>query len=336
MTKPLVAVITTIQRPTASVAGLTQRLRELKAPLIVIGDRKGPADFDAPQAELVTLDQQLRLPLELARLLPTGHYVRKNIGYLMAIARGASCIYETDDDNMPAPNWSPRTMRTAAIRISPRPWVNVFRLFSDQVIWPRGFPLQLITSEATYRHDPAAPVENFESPIQQGLADLSPDVDAIWRLVLDREFRFRQGPSVWLPPGTWCPFNSQSTWWWPAAYPLMYLPSRCTFRMTDIWRSFVAQRCLWELGCGMVFHAAEVVQERNPHRLIKDFEDEVPGYLQNERIVGLLANARLQPGPSAVGENLLRCYEALVAGGIFPADEMPLVRAWLADTQRKL
>jgi hypothetical protein len=86
----------------------------------------------------------------------------------------------------------------------------------------------------------------------------------------------------------------------------------------------------------MVFHAAEVVQERNPHRLIKDFEDEVPGYLQNERIVGLLANARLQPGPSAVGENLLRCYEALVAGGIFPADEMPLVRAWLADTQRKL
>ena len=38
---------------------------------------------------------------------------------------------------------------------------------------------------------------------------------------------------------------------------LMYLPSTCTFRMTDIWRSLIAQRCLWELGQGVVFHAAD-------------------------------------------------------------------------------
>ena len=78
---------------------------------------------------------------------------------------------------------------------------------------------------------------------------------------------------VWLGPETWCPFNSQSTWWFPVAYPLMYLPSRVSFRMTDIWRGFVAQRCLWELGKGIVFHAAEVVQRRNPHALLRDFAD---------------------------------------------------------------
>jgi len=32
---------------------------------------------------------------------------------------------------------------------------------------------------------------------------------------------------------------------------LMYLPIKASFRMTDIYRSFVAQRCLWELGEGV-------------------------------------------------------------------------------------
>jgi hypothetical protein len=108
------------------------------------------------------------------------------------------------------------------------------------------------------------------------LADHSPDVDAVWRLVLDRPFCFDKGESLYLAPGTWCPFNSQSTWWWPEAYPLLYLPSFCTFRMTDIWRSFVAQRCLWAVGQGVAFHASEVAQARNQHNLMRDFEDEVP------------------------------------------------------------
>src|SRR5262249_28696429 len=138
-------------------------------------------------------------------------------------------------------------------------------------------------------------------------------------------------PSVWLPPGTWCPFNSQSTWWWPEAYPLLYLPSFCSFRMTDIWRSFVAQRCLWELGHGLVFHAPEVFQDRNTHNLMRDFKDEVPGYLQNDAIIARLSTLSLAVGRDAVGENLIRCYEALVAGGFIPTEELPLVRGWVED-----
>ena len=176
----------------------------------------------------------------------------------------------------------------------------------------------------------------MEAPIQQGLADNSPDVDAVWRLVMDRPLTFDEGPSVLLPPGTWCPFNSQSTWWWPSAFPLMYLPSHCSFRMTDIWRSFVAQRCLWELGHGLVFHAAEVVQERNPHDLAKDFELEVPGYLHNASITGALGNLELRPGAGAVADNLIRCYESLVTGGHLPTEELDGVRAWLDDLETVL
>jgi hypothetical protein len=332
----LTAVITTIRGPTHAVRTLTDRLDELGATLLIIGDERGPRRYEQPGTELVTLEEQYRLPFALARLLPTGHYSRKNLGYLLALSREASCIYETDDDNAPTDAWHMREMSSDAQRVAPSRWVNVFRMFTDRPIWPRGFPLELVSYPPPRILADGDPRERFDAPIQQGLSDNSPDVDAVWRLIMDRAFTFDPGPSVWLPPGSWCPFNSQSTWWWPPAHPLMYLPSHCTFRMTDIWRSFVAQRCLWELGAGLVFHAPEVIQERNRHDLLKDFEHEIPGYLNNQRITQTLADLGLRSGGGAVGDNLVHCYEALAAEGFLPAAELPLVHAWLADLGRAL
>ncbi len=173
--------------------------------------------------------------------------------------------------------------------------------------------------------------ERIDAPIQQGLADNSPDVDAIWRLVLDVPFTFERGPSILLPAGAWCPFNSQSTWWWREAYPLLYLPSHCSFRMTDIWRSFIAQRCLWELGCGVVFHAPEVIQDRNPHDLMRDFKDEIPGYQRNRELASVLENLTLRAGQEHVGENIRLCYGALIERNFFPEQELELVDLWLRD-----
>ena len=52
-----------------------------------------------------------------------------------------------------------------------------------------------------------APIGIVECPIQQGLVNGSPDVDAVWRLTFDQEFGFDEAPSVWLAPGAWCPFQ---------------------------------------------------------------------------------------------------------------------------------
>ena len=328
---PLVAVLTTIQAPTASVTDLLEALRTIDARLIVIGDKKGPSQFQGGLADFFPLAEQSKLPYRLAHLLPTGHYSRKNLGYLIAFDRGARCIYETDDDNAPLPSWVPRMESIKAQRVVARPWMNVYRLFKNELIWPRGFPLDKVGDLETFRHDGSAALENVVAPIQQGLANNSPDVDAVWRLALDRPMDFDPGPSVWLPPDTYCPFNSQTTWWWPDAYPLMYLPSYCSFRMTDIWRSFIAQRCLWACGSGVAFHGAEVVQQRNEHNLLRDFEDEIPGYLHNEHIVRVLNKCNLGPGIENAAGNLHRCYQALVEVTIFPPEEMPLLEAWLDD-----
>jgi len=109
----------------------------------------------------------------------------------------------------------------------------------------------------------------------------------------------------------------------------MYLPSFCSFRMTDIWRSFVAQRCLWADDKSLLFHQAEMHQERNDHNLMKDFSDEIDGYLNNAAIATCLKRTALDPGDSA--GNLLKCYKALVEGGFIPDSEIELVQAWNRD-----
>lgn len=331
MTAKTYCVVTTIQEPTPSMRALNVRLARENIPTIVVGDQKGPAKFELPNTRFVPLAQQLELPFKLARLLPTGHYVRKNLGYLLAFAAGATAIFETDDDNSPNDRWTPKSPETTAHTHSHQGWVNVYRCFTSANIWPRGLPLREIHATTPY---PLQPEEPTDSPIQQLLCNVAPDVDAVWRLTVGNEpFAFDAAQSVRLAPGAWCPFNSQSTWWFRPAFPLMYLPSTCTFRMTDIWRSLVAQRCLWELGQGVTFHPPEVDQARNPHDLMRDFEDEIPGYLHNEQIAATLAALPLLPGPSAVTANLIACYQALVATNVLAAGELRLVQAWVADLE---
>ena len=331
----LFSTITTIQNPTKCVENLVERLADVSAKLVVAGDKKGPHEFSSAATnwpvEFLSLDDQNSAGFSITENLPTGHYARKNVAYLHAMQSGASCIYETDDDNSPNSNWTVRKESINGIRTVQNvasQWVNVYRYFTNENIWPRGLPLDEIMKPLPGL---ANSNDSVRAPIQQGLVNGSPDVDAIWRLVMDRPFDFEYKQSVYLPPGNWCPFNTQSTWWWPTAYPLLYVPSFCSFRMCDIWKSFVAQRCLWAMGLGVVFHAPEVVQDRNEHNLQTDFDHEVPGYTQNRRIAEILDDTELDSAQSAVSTNLIRCYEALVANEIFPAKEIGLVNAWIND-----
>lgn len=296
---------------------------------IAVGDRKTPDVAWPNGVNFLSFTDQLELEFSLAEQLPENHYARKNLGYLLAMSRGAELIFDTDDDNAPMDAWARRGLQVEARVCSGTGWVNVYKWYSDSQIWPRGFPLEKL--RATEPHPGLGELISCRAPIQQGLTNGSPDVDAVWRLTKGTEITFRDNGSVVLPTGAWCPFNSQSTWWFPEAYPLMYLPSFVSFRMTDIWRSFIAQRCLWVMGYGLVFHGPEMYQERNPHNLLRDFEQEIPGYLSNDKICRLLEELNLSGKPEDAGENLRLCYVALIKAGYVPAEEMALVEAWLKD-----
>lgn len=186
------SVITTIQEPTAAVRALAAALGNEPEALIVVGDRKGPARFELEGCAFLDLEQQRALPFALARLLPEGHYARKNLGYLQAIRLGASCLYETDDDNAPLASWAPPPVEVQAVPLPERGWVNAYAWFTEHRIWPRGFPLDALRwSGGDGSGEPQASARGSTSPVQQlclapiqpGLANLSPDVDAVWRLV---------------------------------------------------------------------------------------------------------------------------------------------------------
>lgn len=330
------AVITTVQEPTLAVRHLSKMMSRSGGKLLVVGDEKSPSSYELEKCEYLSLSMQKRQSLKLAELLPENRYSRKNLGYLSAIQGGASCIYETDDDNFPLNGWRIRQRNATAYEVLQSGWVNVYRGFSDELIWPRGFPLEQIGQSMKETLPVSTHRRSVEAPVQQGLASGSPDVDAIWRLTQNREVSFSAGRSLYLPPGSWCPFNSQSTWWWPEAYPLLYLPTYCSFRMTDIWRSFVAQACLWAMGYGVVFHPQEVYQQRNHHDLLDDFHSEMRGYEVNGELARGLASLELEKSQSRVGNNLLACYEFLVRQEYLPPRELELVTAWLDDVQATL
>lgn len=324
-------VVTTIQSPTEYLTSLAHLACEAGGRVVVVGDTKTPADFSLDGAEFLSVESQLRTGSHLAARTPVRHYARKNLGYVSAIRSGAKVIYESDDDNSPLPSWTVRQEMTTAAVCRGTGWINAYRQFTAESIWPRGMPLDAVLAPSAEQVSCGGDLVNVRAPIQQGLANGEPDVDAVWRLTMPRDVTFGEAPSLLLRPGAWCPFNSQSTWWFPIAYPLLYLPSFCSFRMTDIWRSFVAQRCLWELGLGVVFHGAEVFQTRNTHDLMKDFEQEVPGYLGNRRLTEVLADTRLQGGADMVAANLVRCYQALIGASFFPEKEAALVGLWLEE-----
>lgn len=79
----------------------------------------------------------------------------ENLGYLVALSNGASVILETDDDNIPYKEfWQPRERVQTAPEIGNWGWVNVYRYFSEENIWPRGLPLAHI-------HDQSPPFESL-------------------------------------------------------------------------------------------------------------------------------------------------------------------------------
>lgn len=324
-------VITSVAGPTRALAALAEAASENEVDFILIGDASSPA-LDLAGCEFYSLDRQHDLDFELASVCPIRHYARKNIGYLLAMQRGAAVIVETDDDTAASERfWALRTRIRPARSVEAAGWVNVYRYFSEALIWPRGFPLdQAREAVPASRHLSLAEVD---CPIQQGLVDDDPDVDAVYRMLFSLPFTFEKGSPVALRAGSWCPFNSQNTTWWRDAFPLMYLPASCSFRMTDIWRSFVAQRLAWVNGWSIGFNQATVRQDRNEHDLSEDFADEVAGYLANRAICVELEKLDLMPGVDQIPANMRRAYGLFVDRGWLKARELVLLEAWLADVE---
>lgn len=317
-------VITTINKPTRAIEDYARIANRMGWKLLIVGDTKTPNDYDDFGCVFLSLQTQKRLWPAFSSLVPHNHYCRKNVGYLYALKNGAEWIFDTDDDNIPLDGFVDSIVeKRAHCTVSRDGFVNVYKYFSDDPVWPRGLPLSDIqqTGEVT------GTAEEMACPITQFLADEDPDVDAIYRLTNNKRIVFKKdAPSIFLSPGTWSPFNSQATLIHRRYFHALYLPCHVPFRMTDIWRSFVAQKVLWQDNEGVAFIGPNVVQLRNPHDFFKDFKDEVLGYLHNHEIRANMDSLSLNGmSPSA---QLVACYQAMQSIGVVEAREFDVIGEW--------
>eukprot|EP00761_Pharyngomonas_kirbyi_P006886 gb/GECH01006895.1/.p1 GENE.gb/GECH01006895.1/~~gb/GECH01006895.1/.p1 ORF type:complete len:771 (+),score=111.69 gb/GECH01006895.1/:1-2313(+) len=332
-------VTTSVNYPTQAIKKLAQ-LKGWK--VVVVGDKATPQDWSLPNVIFLSLEDQVNLGYQIAKLLPFKSYARKNIGYLFAIEHGAQIIYETDDDNLLI-----RPVLSMAFDIEenvtqPTLWnsdgyefINPYPTFGQPTMWPRGYPLSLIGKE-TNRNFFKYPGK-ISVAIQQGLADGDPDVDAIYRLTRKNigkaiDIRFR-GPMdrVVVPHGTLSPFNSQNTLFHYRAFWGMYIPSTTTFRTSDIWRGYWAQRLLWEVSSHLGFYGSSVYQDRNEHDYLKDYIDEKPLYEDALRFGQFLRSWTPSSRDFQFSDIMLSLSKDMAKQGFWRDNEIPIIRAWIQD-----
>jgi hypothetical protein len=257
--------------------------------------------------------------------MPENHYGRKMFGYLYAIRNGAEVIIDTDDDNLPKPDYEfPAFDGHYVNTSSDLGFVNIYRHFTEDYIWPRGLPLRRISDRSPV---PTGGEKASRIGVWQGLADEDPDVDAVYRMTIQKPCFFKDLPPVVLAKGTMAPVNSQNTAFRKEMFPLLYLPAFVTFRFTDILRGFIAQPVMWESGFNLGFMKAIVVQKRNEHDFFKDFVSEVPMYLHGEEAMETARTAAAAKGSTE--DRIYECYRALEARKIVQKDELALLEAWL-------
>lgn len=321
-------VITTINKPQLAIEVISKVCKEGGWRCVVIGDKKTPLDWSYENIDYLSIEKQNELYGKLSELLPYNHYCRKNLGYIYAINNGAEYILETDDDNIPEELFGKEiAFEVEGSLIGKSEWVNAYKYFTDEIIWPRGNPLDSIHDSGEFLGKGL-----FDCPIQQYLADNDPDVDAIYRLIFKEGLIFNKIDPIVLDKNSWCSFNSQNTLINKTFFPALYLPCYVSFRMTDIWRSFVAQAVLWSEDKNLTFKNATVRQERNKHNLMKDFNDEIIGYTDNRKICFILEEKIKEwNGSMSVAEKVHSGWIGLNKAGYITDSEIKIFELWLKE-----
>jgi hypothetical protein len=316
-------VITSIFKPSEAI----EKFSALKDyHLIVVGDKKNVAGWQYNNCTFLNVDAQAALAPALATAIPYNNYGRKMIGYIYAMQQGADIIIDTDDDNIPYEDWGfPSFDGNFLTSKNDLGWVNIYHYFSKQPIWPRGLPLKNI-NDSRDKLQWQTDKQHQRIGIWQALADGDPDVDAIYRLTSNSPCIFHKKEPAVLEKGTVSPFNSQNTAILSELLPLFYLPSFVTFRFTDILRGIVAQPILWQHGYRIGFTEATVVQKRNEHDYLEDFESEVPMYLHTQKSLEAVCKS-ISTG--SVTGNLYNAYEALLKIKVADKREIVLLKEWL-------
>jgi len=328
--------------------------------LVIVGDKRSPKVYEtrwkpgegSNAVVYLSPEGQEALNNQFVKTVPWNTFGRKNVGYLYAIMHGATVIWDFDDDNLlkfwvagAAPEGAPSINAAIpgdqSIEVLIRePYNHNFSTYNPYPAlgaptlpsWPRGLPLSHIrlpecydTQTNTYK------VKHQSIAVLQSLADHQPDLDAIYRISMPLPFSFKRSnetkPLV-VPKGVLTPYNSQATLHFEASFWALLLPITVSRQVSDIWRSYIAQRLFWDVGLQVGFLARPlVVKEWNPHSNFRDLAAETDLYQKTERLVEFLGRWESE------GKTLIECVQelwvALYEHQYIEIEDITLLQRWL-------
>lgn len=298
-------ICTTINIPT--VLSL-YRAHDLDVRFFVAMDKKTPdaafnfCQYDIKNTHVCFLGDQEKY--KCSELIGWNTISRRNIALLEALKWGADVLISVDDDNICLDNYfehfyklwyhppgrGERWYRTS-ITGSPRddicgcPFFNGLKFVgswfdSASLCFPtdgkpvvqRGFPQDGVSRGYAFE-----PVTNAKIGMAQGMILGNPDTSAIDRISRQPQVHqvselLRAG-IVTDPRETWAPLNSQNIAFIRELAPAFFMVPQW-LRHDDIYASLICQRLMRERGYHVHYGRPFVLQERNPHNLLKDLRAE--------------------------------------------------------------
>lgn len=284
--------------------------------IIVIGDRKTPEEAKEPirqiqsrgfQADFLDIPMQeewLKKFPELKEIIPYNSDNRRNIGYLMAVERGADIVISIDDDNYVMDEdfleghqivGSVRELKTVS---SSNNWFNICSALKTEpprTIYPRGFPYSKRWADnAEYT------MSSGRIMMNAGLWLTDPDVDAVTRLNEPLKVIGVTPETYMLAPGVCSPINSQNTAFHRDVLPCYYfitmnamLDGNRIDRYGDIWSGFFAVKVIQAMSDSVSFGLPVANHVRNKHDLLNDLQIELGGMVLTEALVPMIESTKL-------------------------------------------
>ena len=162
----------------------------------------------------------------------------------------------------------------------------------------------------------------------QSLADNDPDVDALYRLVQPLPFSFKESMTPCLVPSDrLAPYNAQATLFYYSTLWSLILPTTVHGRVADIWRSYISMRLCRELDVNLVFSPPMVLQIRNAHDYLADFDAEDDLYKRSGTLVKQLTS--WQPTTTNLPGMIEELWVYLYERDYISLEDVILVQKWI-------
>ncbi|KAI5070129.1 hypothetical protein GOP47_0014472 [Adiantum capillus-veneris] len=312
--------------------------------VLAVGDSDTPSDWDVRGAIYLSIEQQAALKFRVLAHLPFTSHVRKSVGYLFAIQHGAKVIYDADEHasilgrnlsyvfDVALPESHSKTNNLLQfISLPNRTVVNPYIHFGQHSVWPRGLPLDHVSSiNSDIYYDSVASGKQW---VQHGLSNGLPDVDTVFyytrkdvQELIDIKFDSR-APPVALPQGTMAPFSHFNTLFHTPAFWALMLPVSVNPQVSDVFRGFWAQKLLWEIGGYLAVYPPSI--HRTDAKKAFSFEEEKDLHESVDMLINFLIGWSSKR--TSFFMRVLELSYGLAEAGFWAAQDVEYTAAWLQD-----